>query len=234
MFKNLKYLGMQQGGLSGTIPTEIGTLTNLSILDFDFNQLTGTLPTELISLSKLTQFDVNDNKLSGSISVVGGLGLGMNFISLHKNAFTGVVPDAIGAYTNLKTFTVHQTQICGKMPESVCKLFELRLEHLIYNCNDQCTVPYARCTDCDYLSESATEEDQGLLTVNKAVTEENKELSTAAKVAIVAGILVCLISATFCFCHGWLCCDRSEVKAKGVGDKSRDEFTVTSESPSHV
>jgi Leucine-rich repeat (LRR) protein len=35
---------MKQNNLTGTIPSFIGGLTNLQVLDFDFNQLQGTIP----------------------------------------------------------------------------------------------------------------------------------------------------------------------------------------------
>jgi hypothetical protein len=68
---DLAIWGMERGSLTSTIPTEIGLLTNLIFLDLDFNDLSGSLSAELLSLSSLTQLDVNDNRLSGSISGVG-------------------------------------------------------------------------------------------------------------------------------------------------------------------
>ena len=43
LLTDLVIWGMEQGGLTSTIPTEIGTMTNLVFIDFDFNELTGPL-----------------------------------------------------------------------------------------------------------------------------------------------------------------------------------------------
>jgi len=62
---------MERGNLTGTIPTEIASLSKLTFLDFDFNQLTGSLTTQLLSLNLLEQLDLNDNNFSGSINGIG-------------------------------------------------------------------------------------------------------------------------------------------------------------------
>ena len=66
-------LGMERGGLSSTIPTEIGLLTKLVFIDLDFNELTGTLPLEIYSLTNLETLDLNDNILEGDIDSIGVL-----------------------------------------------------------------------------------------------------------------------------------------------------------------
>lgn len=55
LLTDLAVWGMERGGLSSTIPTEVGLLTNLIFLDLDFNELTGSLPDELFTLTDLTQ-----------------------------------------------------------------------------------------------------------------------------------------------------------------------------------
>ena len=54
--------------LSGEIPTELGSLSNLTQLALDFNDLSGEIPPELGSLSNLTHLDLYDNDdLSGCV-----------------------------------------------------------------------------------------------------------------------------------------------------------------------
>ena len=60
---------MEQGNLTGSIPTEVAALTNLIFIDLDFNQITGTLE-PFLGLSSLTQLDLNDNRFTGSIDGV--------------------------------------------------------------------------------------------------------------------------------------------------------------------
>jgi len=54
-------------GLIGTIPTEIGKLTSLKELHLDGNHLTGTIPSEIALIAGLSILHLEDNKLSGSL-----------------------------------------------------------------------------------------------------------------------------------------------------------------------
>ncbi|KAL7577641.1 hypothetical protein ACA910_015158 [Epithemia clementina (nom. ined.)] len=121
LLTDLAIWGMERGGLTSTIPTEIGRLTNLIFLDLDFNELSGSLTSELLSLSSLTQLDLNDNQFTGSINGI-GVFPAMEFLQIHANLFTGTVPEAVGNYTNMTVFTLHRTNVTGVMPDSVCDL----------------------------------------------------------------------------------------------------------------
>lgn len=145
--------GMENGNLTGTIPTEIGILSNLIFIDLDFNKLTGTLTPELYSLTDLTQLDLNDNHFSGPIDGIGGFPF-MEFLQLHRNNFTGTVPEGVGEYTNMSAFTIHETLISGTMPESVCDLLLSSngtglLTSLIADCaTSDPNIVCNCCTDC--------------------------------------------------------------------------------------
>ena len=53
--------------LTGTIPEELGSLTNLKSLALSGNQLTGTIPEELGNLTNLKSLSIWDNQLTGTI-----------------------------------------------------------------------------------------------------------------------------------------------------------------------
>ena len=67
-------LKLSDNQLSGTIPSEIGSLINLDQLFLYANGLSGTIPTEIFSLTNLVWLYLFDNQLSGTIPVeLGGL-----------------------------------------------------------------------------------------------------------------------------------------------------------------
>lgn len=150
---SLEVWRMERGNLTGTIPTELGLLTNLIFIDLDYNQISGSLPSELFRLTALTQLDLNDNLLSGSIDGIEGFTF-LEFLQIHSNQFTGTIPNAIGMISNLAAFTLHETLLSGTMPTSICDLLISSgnggvLGSLIADCqvpdpNVECDC----CTDC--------------------------------------------------------------------------------------
>ncbi|MDB2445453.1 hypothetical protein N9X66_09935, partial [Gammaproteobacteria bacterium] len=65
--KSVSNLFFWQNGLNGTIPSELGNLSNLTNLHLGSNSLTGTIPSELGNLTKLAQILLFSNSLTGGI-----------------------------------------------------------------------------------------------------------------------------------------------------------------------
>ena len=64
---NLYSLGLESNGLTGEIPPELGSLSSLHSLGLGSNQLTGEIPPELGSLSSLHSLGLGSNQLTGEI-----------------------------------------------------------------------------------------------------------------------------------------------------------------------
>ena len=58
-------LNLSYNELTGSIPSEIGNLTNLTILYLSNNQLTGSIPSEICNLNigEMNYFSIYDNQL---------------------------------------------------------------------------------------------------------------------------------------------------------------------------
>lgn len=78
--------------IRGSIPEEIGALTNLLALDIDDNALTGTLPSVLYTLTSLEAIDLNSNSLSGTISDDIGNLPNLVVVQFDNNEFSGPMP----------------------------------------------------------------------------------------------------------------------------------------------
>jgi Leucine-rich repeat (LRR) protein len=68
-------LKLRSNLLSGSIPSQIGNLTNLQSLVLNFNpQLSGSIPSQIGNLTNLQNLDLSYNQLTGSIpSQIGNL-----------------------------------------------------------------------------------------------------------------------------------------------------------------
>ena len=81
--------------MTGGIPAELGSLTNLEGLYLNDNQLTGGIPTELGSLSNLRALILNNNQLTGEIPAGLGNLTNLEVLYLESNQLTGCIPNGL-------------------------------------------------------------------------------------------------------------------------------------------
>lgn len=112
----LEVLDLSMNALTGTIPSEIALLENLSILDLTGNKLTGTIPLEIMSLENLTVLYLGENELKGSIpKEIGGIS-SLLFLDLGYNKLTGRIPKEIGLLQKLNTLDLANNKLVGTIP----------------------------------------------------------------------------------------------------------------------
>ncbi len=97
--------------LSGSIPPELGNLTNLQSLQIYFNRLTGPIPPELGSLTNLTSLDLSSNQLIGSIPPELGKLTSVNLLILTRNQLSGSIPPEFGNLTSLEILDTSDNQL---------------------------------------------------------------------------------------------------------------------------
>ena len=121
--------------LNGTIPTELGLLTNLAFFYFVNTALSGTIPSELGRLTQvhLMSFFLQEALLNGSIPLEIVMLPGVEQLSLGDNNLTGVIPTEIGMATNLRGLGLFRTHLEGSIPTELGKLSQL--EQLYLNSN---------------------------------------------------------------------------------------------------
>jgi Leucine-rich repeat (LRR) protein len=86
----LKYGDFQK---SGTIPPELGILTDLTYLDLSKNMLFGSIPEKIYDLT--TQLE---------------------YVYLYQNQLTGTISDRIGNLTNMTHLHLSHNQLTGSLP----------------------------------------------------------------------------------------------------------------------
>lgn len=118
-------LSLQENGLRGELPAELGDLSELLNLRMWSNELTGEIPSELARLTELEQFAVGGNRLSGTIPEWLADFRNLEELHLSTNRFTGPLPPWLSDLP-LRRLILGNNRFDGDIPEELGNLRNLR------------------------------------------------------------------------------------------------------------
>ncbi|WP_420633428.1 M66 family metalloprotease [Candidatus Palauibacter sp.] len=127
----LRSLSLRGNSLSTSIPPELGRLANLTSLELSLNRLTGPIPPSLGDLSNLKRLALLRNRLTGPLPPQLGNLHSLEKLELAQNDLTGALPTALGDLSSLKELYLYENRLTGSIPEefgSLSDLTHLRLE----------------------------------------------------------------------------------------------------------
>ena len=119
--------------LSGPIPSELGNLSNLEILSLRQNQMSGEIPPELGNLSNLGILDLFSNDLNGRIPPQLGNLANLEILSLGQNEWTGGIPSELESLKNLRLLNIRLSDLTGEIPPWLGNLLNLEFLQLEHN-----------------------------------------------------------------------------------------------------
>lgn len=127
---NLLYLGLSRNQLGGQIPPELGLLTRLQTLSMSDGYFSGGLPPGIGQLTSLTTLNLARNFLSGPLPNEIGSLVNLETLDLRANAFSAI-PPTIGNLTKLKKLDLGWNSVSGLVPElgNLTRVEELYLEY---------------------------------------------------------------------------------------------------------
>ena len=123
---NLTLLRLNENQLSGNIPAALGRLSNLRELHLDDNRLSGEIPPELKALSNLTHLRLNGNQLRGEIPSDLNRLSSLVMLDLFNNQLSGSIPSELGDLSNLEWLRLFNNKLTGNIPPELGKLTKLR------------------------------------------------------------------------------------------------------------
>jgi hypothetical protein len=132
-------LELNNNGFTGAIPTQIGLLTQLTILSLNGNELSGEIPSEIGNLVALGK------RLYTCTSLLPGHQL---FWLYDKSSNPRPLP-----YQFTETFTMQDNLLTGRPPVEMCMLRDSQVETMIADCPAResgvlCPIPNC-CTSCE-------------------------------------------------------------------------------------
>ncbi|MBL7958918.1 immunoglobulin domain-containing protein [bacterium] len=103
-------VNLSGNNLTGTIPSSIGNMTNLTQLQLFGNHLTGSVPPQIGNLINLTSLGLENNLLSGTVpSGISNLSI-LNSLTLSGNQLTDSIPVVFKNLTNLQQFDIRNNR----------------------------------------------------------------------------------------------------------------------------
>ncbi len=118
-------LNLSNRGLNGTLPVEIGNLSELKRLFLHKNQLTGIIPLEIKNLTNLTYLWLNSNNLNGVVPEEIGDLTNLESLDLSYNELMGSIPSAIENLTSLTSLNLRTNKLTGNIPSEIGNLIGL-------------------------------------------------------------------------------------------------------------
>ena len=127
-------LRLSRNNLTGWLPTELGSLASLSLLNLRGNVLTGPIPQELGGLANLRYLDLGANQLEGPIPADLGNLASLYYLRLVGNTLDGGIPQELGGLASLQTLDLGRNSLTGPIPTELGSL--ANLEELLLDDND--------------------------------------------------------------------------------------------------
>ena len=130
---SLKSFDGKENSLTGTMPTELGSLTNLTLLSLYSNHISGSIPSEFGYLTALTDLDLSSNRLSRTLPTELGRLVRLQRILAADNQLTGSIPSGVYSLSRLTRLDLPGNRITSTLSTELAKLTELKCLHLSKN-----------------------------------------------------------------------------------------------------
>lgn len=124
--ERVQYIHLSYNNLLGSIPEEIGNLTELYTLDLSGNTLTGEIPSSIGNMHILGYLYLNNNQLTGSIPQEIGNLSDLRACYIYENQLMGNIPSEFGNLINLEYCYLFGNQLTGEVPETLSRLTKLQ------------------------------------------------------------------------------------------------------------
>lgn len=135
LMQQMKYIMMEETGITGRIPSEIGDMRCMRILSTSGTRFSKgtTIPTEIGQLKELKALLIPFSGIEGAIpSELGAMAGNLTILDVSSRSddedfIVGAIPSELGLLTNLHVFTCGNCQLEGTLPSQLGQLAELEM-----------------------------------------------------------------------------------------------------------
>ncbi|KAM0902793.1 hypothetical protein ACQ4PT_019067 [Festuca glaucescens] len=103
--------------ISGTLPSEMGNLINVGVLDFTSNNISGEIPASIGECQSLQYLHISGNSLQGAIPLSMEQLKGLLVLDLSSNNLSGGIPEFLGNLKGLSALNLSFNNFEGEVPK---------------------------------------------------------------------------------------------------------------------
>lgn len=132
--KSLRKLNVSANKLTGNLPSEIFSSSfSPQVLDLSNNLLAGSLPLEMGKLTDVYVLNISYNRFTGAIpKTIGGCS-SLEYLQLQGNFFCGSIPSSLGLLKGMLHLDLSQNNLTGQIPKELESLTVLNYLNLSFN-----------------------------------------------------------------------------------------------------
>ncbi|CAD6252650.1 unnamed protein product [Miscanthus lutarioriparius] len=123
--KSLEIMVLKENQFTGSIPSEIGKFTNLTVIQLDSNFLSGEIPDTLGNLQNMSILTISKNQLSGEIPRSIGKLEQLTELLFEENNLTGPIPSSLEDCKQLTTLNLSSNSLYGGIPRELFSISTL-------------------------------------------------------------------------------------------------------------
>ncbi len=122
------HIDLSNNNLIGSLPQELGNLTQLKSFNMSTNQITGEIPAGLWQLDSLINISLFLNDLSGTLPEAIGNLTKLESFDIGDNNFTGTLPDTLSSLDSLSLLAMGNNDLTDTIPPLSNALTELLVD----------------------------------------------------------------------------------------------------------
>lgn len=145
---SLRELVLDDQNITGPIPPQVANMASLEVLRLDVNFITGPLPSSLPQ--SLIEFRAEENAITGTLSPTLGNLLALQDFRIFNNELNGPVPTELSQLSNLQILYLDGNDLDGSL-DYMCPLrdtFGGLLQEMSADCKEGGKIVCSCCSDC--------------------------------------------------------------------------------------